>query len=463
MSKFINRKKELETLRKEYNREEASFVVIYGRRRVGKTSLIKEFCKDKKKIMFLATEESENENRNAFKEAVAEAFDDLLLRESQISRWETIFEYIVRKCEGSKERLILVLDEFQYLGKVNPAFPSILMKIWDEKLKGQNVMLILCGSLIHMMTSQVLNYDSPLYGRRTAQIKLQQIGFEHYKEFMPEESEETQILYYAVTGGVPKYIELFRRTDNIYEGIRDNILSDTSFLYEEPTFLLQKEVTEIGSYFTLLKTIAAGSHKLGKMATVMEVKQTNLSKYLKILMELDLVEREVPVTEENPEKSKKGLYRIKDNFIKFWFQFVYPNKGLLEAGREEFVFEKIKKNFLDNHVSYVYENICREKVWNEKQLSHISFNRVGRFWGNQDIEIDIVAYDSFGKDMIFGECKYSVNPKGMDVLYELEQKSIYVNWKKDVRKEYYCIFSKSGFTKDLLELAEKRENVILLS
>lgn len=463
MSKFINRKKELETLRKEYNRKDASFVVVYGRRRVGKTSLIKEFCKDKKKIMFLATEESESENRNAFKEVVAEAFDDSLLREAQISRWETIFEHITKKCEGSKERLILVLDEFQYLGKANPAFPSILMKIWDEKLKEQNIMLILCGSLIHMMTSQVLNYDSPLYGRRTAQIKLQQIGFEHYKEFMPEESEEEQILYYAVTGGVPKYIELFQKTENIYDGIKDNILSDTSFLYEEPTFLLQKEVTEIGSYFTLLKTIAAGNHKLGKMATVMEVKQTNLSKYLKILMELDLVEREVPITEENPEKSKKGLYRIKDNFIKFWFQFVYPNKGLLEAGREEFVFEKLKKNFVDNHVSYVYENICREKVWNEKQFSHISFNRVGRFWGNQDIEIDIVAYDSFGKDMIFGECKYSVNPKDIDVLYELEQKSVYVNWKKDMRKEYYCIFSRSGFTRELLKLAEERENVILLS
>ena len=180
-------------------------------------------------------------------------------------------------------------------------------------------------------------------------------------------------------------------------------------------------------------------------------------------MELDLVEREVPITEENPEKSKKGLYVIKDNFIKFWFQFVYPNKGLLEAGREEFVYEKIKKNFIDNHVSYVYENICREKLWSEQNLSHISFNRVGRFWGNQDVEIDIVAYDSFGNDMIFGECKYSINPKGVDVLYSLEQKSIYVDWKKDNRKEYYCIFSRSGFTKELLELAQKRENVILLS
>lgn len=463
MSRFINRKKELETLRKEYNRKEASFVVIYGRRRVGKTSLIKEFCKDKRKVMFLATEENESENRNTFKEAVAEALDNPLLREARITRWEPIFDTISRECEESKDRLILVIDEFQYLGKANPAFPSILMKIWDEKLKDKNIMLILCGSLIHMMTSQVLSYDSPLYGRRTAQIKLQQIGFEHYKEFIPEESEDSQILHYAVTGGVPKYIELFQQAENIYEGIRDNILSDTSFLYEEPTFLLQKEVTEIGSYFTLLKTIAAGNHKLAKIAAVMEVKQTSLSKYLKTLMELDLVEREVPITEENPEKSKKGLYIIKDNFIKFWFQFVYPNKGLLEAGREEFVFQKIQQNFIDNHVSYVYENICREKMWSQPEFEHISFNRVGRFWGNQDVEIDIVAYDSFGIDIIFGECKYSINPKGVDVLYNLEQKCAYVDWKKDTRKEYYCIYSRSGFTKELQELAQKRENIMLLS
>ena len=463
MKQFVNRRKELETLRKEYSRKEASFVVIYGRRRVGKTALIKEFCKDKRSIMFLATEENETENRNAFKDAVAEALDHTLLREAQVTRWETIFDSIADQCDQAKDRLILVMDEFQYLGKANPAFPSILMKIWDEKLKDKNIMLILCGSLINMMTSQVLNYDSPLYGRRTAQIKLQQIAFEHYKEFMPEMSQDSQILHYAVTGGVPKYIELFEHTEDIYEGIRDNILSDTSFLYEEPTFLLQKEVTEIGSYFTILKTIAAGNHKLGKIAGVMEVKQTSLVKYLKILIELDLLEREVPVTEENPEKSKKGLYFIKDNFIKFWFQFIYPNKGLLEAGREEYVFQKIKHNFIDNHVSYVYENICREKMWTQTEFSNISFNRVGRFWGNQDVEIDIVAYDSFGKEIIFGECKYSVNPKDVDLLYNLEQKSVYVDWKKNDRKEYYCIYSRSGFTKELMELAGKRGNVVLLS
>ena len=140
--------------------------------------------------MFLATEENETENRNAFKEAVAEALDHTLLREAQVTRWETIFESIAGECDQAKDRLILVMDEFQYLGKANSAFPSILMKIWDEKLKDKNIMLILCGSLINMMTSQVLNYDSPLYGRRTAQIKLQQITFEHYQEFMPEASQD---------------------------------------------------------------------------------------------------------------------------------------------------------------------------------------------------------------------------------------------------------------------------------
>ena len=147
MKQFVNRRKELETLRKEYSRKEASFVVIYGRRRVGKTALIKEFCKDKRSIMFLATEENETENRNAFKDAVAEALDHTLLREAQVTRWETIFDSIADQCDQAKDRLILVMDEFQYLGKANPAFPSILMKIWDEKLKDKNIMLILCGSI----------------------------------------------------------------------------------------------------------------------------------------------------------------------------------------------------------------------------------------------------------------------------------------------------------------------------
>ncbi len=458
MSKFINRIDEMATLENEYVRNEASFVVIYGRRRVGKTTLINHFCADKKSIYFLATEENESENRNSFKQLIAETFDNELLASATLDSWTPIFKMIAE--ESNKGRIVLVIDEFQNLGKANKAFPSIMQKLWDKILLKSNVMLIICGSLINMMTSQVLNYDSPLYGRRTAQIKLKQIDFSYYHEFNESLSFDEQVQQYAVTGGVPKYIELFDTKKDILTSIKDNILATGSFLYAEPEFLLQKEVSEVGSYFSVLKTIAAGNHKLSKIATALGVSQSNLTSYLKTLIDLDIVEREVPITEENPEKSKMGLYRIKDNFISFWFKFVYPNKSMLESSNSRYVEDKIKNNFIDNHVSFVYEDICRSDVW--KLLSQgISFNRVGRWWGAKDVEIDILAYDSVGKDIVFGECKYSKQKKGMGVLNELRDKAKAVKWKKDSRSEFYIMYSKSGFTDELIEYAKNNTNLFL--
>ena len=458
MSTFIDRIDELKTLENEYSRNSASFVVLYGRRRVGKTTLISHFCENKNSIYFLATEENESENRNSFRQLIAEKYNNELLASASLDSWTPLFKIIAD--EAKKERIVLVIDEFQYLCKANKAFPSIMQKAWDEILLKSNVMLILCGSLINMMTSQVLNYDSPLYGRRTAQIKLKQIDFSFYHEFNESLSLEEQIQQYAVTGGVPKYIELFDTKKNIYRSINENILSTGSFLYAEPEFLLQKEVTEIGSYFSVLKTIAAGNHKLSKISSALGVSQSNLTSYLKTLIDLDVVEREVPITEENPEKSKMGLYQIKDNFISFWFKFVYPNKSMLESGHSNYVEDKIKNNFIDNHVSYVYEDICRNDVWS--LLSEgISFNRVGRWWGSKDVEIDILAYDSIGTDIVFGECKYSKNKKGMETLENLQKKSAAVNWKKDNRNEYFVIYSKSGFTKELIEFIKRKNNVFL--
>ncbi len=455
---FIDRTKELANLESEYAREGAAFVVVYGRRRIGKTALINHFCEDKKAVYFLATEESETENRNAFKQLVADAFSNELLASASVDSWTPIFRIIAE--ESRKERIVLVIDEFQYLGKANKSFPSVFQKIWDEILSKANIMLILCGSLINMMTSQVLNYDSPLYGRRTAQIMLKQIEFSHYHEFNEDLSLEEQIEQYAVTGGVPKYIQLFNRRGDIYSSIRENILSNGSFLYAEPEFLLQKEVSEIGSYFSVLKTIAAGNHKLGKIAGVLGVPQPSLTSYLRTLIDLDIIEREVPVTDEHPEKSKMGLYRIKDNFIAFWFKFVYPSKGMLESGKIQFVEDRLKQNFVDNHVSYVYEDICREDVWNVLSEG-ISINRVGRWWGSGDVEIDIVAYDSAGSDILFGECKYSKQKKGLGILYELQEKARAVDWNRGSRKEYYMVYSKSGFTDELLEYAGAHDNVFL--
>lgn len=206
-------------------------------------------------------------------------------------------------------------------------------------------MVILCGSLISMMESQTLAYSSPLYGRRTGQIKLKQIPFRHYHEFFPDKSEKELIEYYTITGGVPKYIELFYDSSDIYTAIENNILSKSSFLYDEPNFLMQREVSEVGSYFSVIKTIAAGNQKLSKIASTLELKQTGLTKYLKTLINLNILEREAPVTEDSPETSKKELYKIKDNFMVFWFRFIFPNLHYIESGQVETELSKVRFDF----------------------------------------------------------------------------------------------------------------------
>lgn len=460
MAKFINRSEELSFLNTEYKKDTSSLIVIYGRRRIGKTALISEFGKDKNTLYFLASEESEKENLNAFKDLVAGFTNNELLKAASNLNWDLVFKTLIDY--NPKEKKLIVIDEFQYLGKTNAAFPSIFQRIWDTILKDKNVMVILCGSLISMMEAQTLSYSSPLYGRRTGQIKLQQISFEHYHEFFKDKSRKELIEYYSITGGVPKYIELFYDCTDVYSSINRNILSKQSFLYEEPTFLLQNEVSEIGSYFSIIKTIAAGNQKLSKISASLELKQTGITRYLQTLISLDILERQVPITEENPEKSKKGLYKIKDNFLAFWFQFVYPNKSFIETNKFEFVMKKIKNNFIDNHVAHIYEDICIEKMWslNAEDNWPFTFDKAGRWWNN-NTEIDIVAFDSFGNDIIFGECKYTEKKLDSDIFYTLLRKASVVNWKNNNRREWYVLFSINGFTDEMISLAKHRNDILL--
>ena len=461
MKTFINREKELNFLEKEYNREGASLIVLYGRRRVGKTELTTEFMKNKASVYFLASEENETQNRIAFKNIVAEYTSNELLMNANVDNWDLIFKVWLDAAYDGKK--LMVIDEFQYLGKANNAFPSIFQRIWDTMLKDRNVMVILCGSHISMMESQTLNYSSPLYGRRTGQIKLKQIPFQYYHEFFPDKTEKELIEYYAVTGGVPKYIELFYDSKDIYTAIENNVLSKSSFLYDEPNFLLQREISEVGSYFSLIKTIAAGNTKLSKIGAALELKQTGLTKYLKTLMNLDILEREVPVTEDIPEKSKRGLYKVKDNFMLFWFKFIFPNLNYIESGHDELAMTKIRTNLTDAHIAYVYEDICTEKMWqlNAAGTWDFHFDKAGRWWNN-DTEIDIIAIDKSGNDIIFGECKYKNRKTGIDILNELEQKANKVEWKKENRRNHFILFSINGFSDELTEFAKVRKDLILI-
>lgn len=462
MDKFINRIQEMKTLEEQYNMPSSSMVILYGRRRVGKTSLICEFLrKHNDNIYFLATEESEALNLKAFKEQVSEYIGNELLKSANVD-WLTVFKLLTEHKTQTKK--VIVIDEFQYIGEDNNAFPSIMQKVWDTLLRDANIMLILCGSLITLMKRQTLDYGSPLYGRRTAQIKLKQIPFNYYGEFMEGKSNNELLPFYAVTGGVPKYIESFLGIEDLYDGIEKRILNTQGYLYEEPYFLLQKEVSEIGSYFSLIKAIAMGNRKLSEIAANIEVKQTSLTKYLKTLIDLDLIEREVPVTESNPEKSKSGLYKIKDNFIAFWFKFVYPYRAYLEKGETQFVLSQIKKGFIQNYASYVYEDVCRERMWelSANDFWNYHFDRVGRYWGSKADETDIVAIDSVGKNLVLGECKYSTSEKGLSVLHGLQERSKSLQSLTGAENVEYIIFNTAGFSQGLKDEAKKNSSIKLV-
>ncbi len=460
---FIDRQNEIETLEKQYKAVESSFVIIYGRRRVGKTSLINEFLKTHEdSLYFLATEESEAQNLKEFKKVVADFTQNDLLAKAEVD-WMEVFRQFTLKPTNSKK--IIVIDEFQYIGQASSGFPSVMQKIWDTLLKDSHIMLILCGSLVSLMKSQTLDYSSPLYGRRTAQIRLRQIPFRYYQDFYPNLSKEQLLPFYAISGGVPKYIETFQGYTDVYEAIKENILNPQSFLYEEPFFLLQKEVSEIGSYFSLIKTIALGNRKLSDISAALGIKQTGLSKYLKVLIDLDLVEREIPVTEPVPEKSKSGLYRLTDNYIAFWFRFVYPYRAYLERGERDYVLSQIKERFVQNYASFVYEDICRAKMWelSSSNTWAFHFDKVGRFWGANTGELDIVAIDTAGKNIVLGECKYTKSGKGLSVLHTLQDKAEAIKRITGISHVEYVIFSTAGFSTGLIDAAEKDPTVKLIT
>lgn len=451
--KFINRENELTTLEEEYKKD-SSFVVIYGRRRTGKTTLIKEFIKNKDAVYLFADTQNEIIQIERFKNIIAEHIKDNILKNLDIKTWDNLFSYILKNLNFSK-KIILIIDEFQYLYKVNNNFPSIFQRIWDQGLKNKKIMLILCGSLISMMYKSVLNYNSPLYGRRTSQIRLKPMNFYDYIKFFSDKNIIKTIEFYSVTGGIPKYIEFFNLNKTIMFNIEEKILDKNNFLYEEPKFILREEVTETNSYFSILQVIAEGNHKIGNIASRLNIQTQNLTSFIGKLLELDILERIIPITEDNPQKSKKGLYFIKDNFFKFWFSYVYPFQSYLEIENKKFVIDKIKADF-NIIVSQIFEKIAIEITLRSKLPFEIK--KIGKWWDNNN-EIDVAATGN--NEILFGECKWSNKKIGMNIINDLKEKAKKVKWKNDNRKEYFALYSKSGFSEELKDEARQDKSIIL--
>ena len=464
--KFIGRRKELEALEQEYQRD-GGFVVLYGRRRVGKTTLIKEFIKDKTAFYFLATEEVESQSMKRLAGVLARATNNPMLGRVAFSDWLDLFQEAARY--RPEEKKVLIIDEFPYLVKTNQAFPSILQNAWDEFLKDSNIMLILCGSLIGMMRKHALSYESPLYGRRTAQIRLTPLTFTDVHTAQPQPFEKA-VEQYAVTGGVPKYLEFFCPDGELLEQIKSVILSKSGFLYEEPSFLLKDEVQSAVNYFSIIRGIADGNHKLGKLAEALGMESSALTPYLSTLIELGFLVKDTPVTEKNPEKSRKGLYFISDNFVRFWFRYVYPYKGELELDNQQVSLDELNKDFVQKFVAFAYEDICKDIFAALCRSGELDFtpSRIGSYWLNDvsnDTQIDVMAVDHQRKLLFAGECKYHNKPVDAPVYYALEEKvkkSTELHTAFPAYQVIYGLFSKSGFTQRMTEQAHGRPDILLI-
>lgn len=464
---FLGREKEILVLEKEYARD-GGFVVIYGRRRIGKTTLIKQFIKSKTAFYFLATKEVESQSMKRFAGVIARTTGNSVLQKAAFSDWLDLFQAVADYKPNEKK--VLVIDEFPYLVKVNDSFPSILQNAWDEILKDSNVMLILCGSLISMMKKHALSYESPLYGRRTAQMRIAPLPFttvyENQKLSFEEAAEQ-----YSITGGVPKYMEFFSDVQPLYEQIKENVLSKNGFLYEEPNFLLTDEVQVLTNYFSIIKVIADGNHKLGTIAGILGLETSALTPYLKTLSELGFTEKQVPVTEKNAEKTRKGLYFISDNFRRFWFRYVYPYKGELELDNMQISLDELDKDFKEKFVAFAYEDICKEifaRLCSDKAIDFTP-SKIGSYWLNDksgNTQIDVMAVDTVNKRLFAGECKYHNQPIDADVYFELVKKVDNSSEIKSAFKDYtviYGVFSKSGFTSRMTDISNSNPNLFLIN
>ena len=451
---FIDREKELAALEKAWQGKEAQFLVIYGKRRVGKTELIKHFMKDKPHVYFLSQRVNGIDNRRWLADLAADHFKDDFLKTAGFPDWRAFFQY---GRDRIKTRTVLVIDEFPYLTESEKGLPSIFQTGWDEYLHKTPVFLILCGSSIAMMESEVLAEKSPLFGRRTGQIQLKPFRFAEARKFYPRASFDRCFELYTLAGGNPGYLKKLNPACSVIDNIISQVLPPEAFLAREVEFLLREELREPRNYFAILKAIAFGKSKIGEIVNDTGLDKGILHRYLFTLDDLQVIHKEVPVTERLPLKSRKGLYRIQDQFIKFWFRHILPNRAAIEEGRIERLLPRLESEF-PALVAENYEKLAVDIVRAREDL-FVPMDAAGRWW-NREEEIDLVAINEERREILFGEAKWSARPVGIDVYRDLKRKALLVDWHNGERTERFCLFSRSGFTKDMRELARK-EQVIL--
>ena len=451
---FIGREKELSSLNRLYSSDKFEFAVIYGRRRVGKTALISEFIKDKKAIYFMGVESNEKQNLENMSRSIIE-YANGIEADTTFFSFQAAIEYVFALAEN--ERLIMVIDEYPYLARSSKSLSSTLQMVIDKNKDNSKLMLILCGSSMSYMEDHVLAYKAPLYGRRTAQMKLKPFDFEETCRYFKNMSAEDKALMYGIVGGTPQYLLQMNDKMSIEENVKNTFLDPVSFLFEEPSNLLKQEVREPAVYTAVITAIAEGATRMAEISTKVGEETSICSGYLKSLINLGIVRKETPYGEKS---SRKSIYNIEDNMFRFWYRFVLHNNSIIARGAADLAYKRIEPH-LSEYMGKVFEGICMQYLWKLalEGKCPIEFQDLGRWWGNDPLtrsqtEIDIMG-EQDKNTALFGECKWTNEKVDVGVLDLLIKRSRIFSYSN----VHYYLFSKSGFTQGCIEKANALGNV----
>ncbi len=456
---FIGRKRELTDLKHRYENGKFEFAVIYGRRRVGKTTLINEFVKDKEVIFYTGIEGNEKENLEGLSKSIYSLSQDFADTSSIFASFQEALDTAFRIAE--KRRIVFVIDEYPYIAGSYKALSSILQILIDRNKNASKMFLILCGSSLSFMENQVLGYKSPLFGRRTCQYKIMPFDFFETKDYYNKFISTDLAVIYGITGGIPLYMSLMSDNLSVEENIKTNFLVPNAYLFEEPTNLIKQECRDPAQYNSIIKAIATGSSRMSEICSRTGLDTGLTTSYLHKLMSLGIVKKEMPF---GTDSSRKTIYALEDSMFRFWYRFIPDNLATINRGLTDIVYKKIAPQ-ITSFMGGVFEEICKQYLWelNKQGKVAVTFTDLGRWWGNDpknkcEAEVDIIG-TAEDKTALFCECKWTnenVDTGVLDTLVERSKLFSFTNI-------YYYLFSKTGFTKGCIDKSIGLGNVELVA
>jgi len=454
---FVGRETELQLLDRLWARPDATLLILYGRRRVGKTKLLTYWLRQgdagetgqeqpiRRVLYWVAEPSSARDQLRSFSQAVYNFTNPQTPAPEDFTyaNWQQAWQQVAALAQV--ERLGLLLDEFTYLLEIDPSIAGQLQNLWDQTLSRSNLFLVICGSHLGMMLRHTLSYQAPLYGRATAHLRLQPLPFGMTARYFPRFDADERVAIYAIWGGIPAYWERLDPAVTLSDNIRHELLTANNLMQAEPRLLLQDFVNEPHNYVGVLRAIANDARTQGEIATFTGLAQGHVSQYLNILQDAGFVERRVPVTQG--ERSRLGRYHIVDPYLRFYYRFLASRQSQLALGIQEQSLAEIKRHLRDFIGANTWEELCREWLLraSAQQAVPVLVDQVGSAW-TRAAQVDVVGVNSMAKTLVLGECKWGPEPSGRSVLTELVEKTAEVVPSQGQWQVYYLGFARAGWT-----------------